>query len=236
MAHRYGKRYQQVAESIERDRLYDPNTGVTLVKSASPSSFDATVEAHVRLGIDPRHADQMVRSAVVLPHGTGKVRRIAVFASGEKAHEATESGADIVGGEDLAKKVQEGFMDFDVVLATPDVMGIVGRLGKILGPRGMMPNPKTGTVTFDIAKAIKDVKGGRVEFRADRYGIVHAPIGRISFEEGMLRENLSTLMEAIVRAKPQAAKGTYVKTVTLSATMGPGVHLDPVQSSRLATA
>ncbi len=236
MAHRYGKRYQQVAESIDRDRLYDPNTGVTLVKSASPSSFDATVEAHVRLGIDPRHADQMVRSAVVLPHGTGKVRRIAVFASGEKAHEATESGADIVGGEDLAKKVQEGFMDFDVVLATPDVMGIVGRLGKILGPRGMMPNPKTGTVTFDIAKAIKDVKGGRVEFRADRYGIVHAPIGRISFEEGMLRENLSTLMEAIVRAKPQAAKGTYVKTVTLSATMGPGVHLDPVQSSRLATA
>ncbi len=236
MAHRYGKRYQQAAEGIEHDRLYDPSTGVTLVKGASPSSFDATVEAHVRLGIDPRHADQMVRSAVVLPHGTGKVRRIAVFATGEKAHEANEAGADIVGGEDLAKKVQEGFMEFDVVLATPEVMGIVGRLGKILGPRGMMPNPKTGTVTFDIAKAIKDVKGGRVEFRADRYGIVHAPIGRVSFEEGMLRENLSTLMEAIVRAKPQAAKGTYVKTVTLSATMGPGVHLDPVQSSRLATA
>ncbi len=236
MAHRYGKRYQQAAEGIERDRLYEPAAGVTLVKSASPSTFDATVEAHVRLGIDPRHADQMVRSAVVLPHGTGKVRRIAVFATGEKAHEASEAGADIVGGEDLAKKVQEGFMEFDVVLATPDVMGTVGRLGKILGPRGMMPNPKTGTVTFDIAKAIKDVKGGRVEFRADRYGIVHAPIGRVSFEEGMLRENLSSLMEAIVRAKPQAAKGTYVKTVTLSATMGPGVHLDPVQSSRLATA
>jgi large subunit ribosomal protein L1 len=198
--------------------------------------FDASVEAHVRLGVDPRHADQMVRSSVLLPHGTGKTRRIAVFAQGEKAREAVESGADLVGGEDLVKKVQGGEIDFDVALATPDVMGLVGRLGKILGPRGLMPNPKAGTVTFDIAKAIRDVQGGRVEFRVDRFGIVHVAIGKVSFDDDKLRDNFAALMDAIVRAKPQAAKGTYVKTVTLASSMGPGVHVDPVLASRLTAA
>ena len=236
MPQQHGKKYRDAAKSIEPDRLYDPQEGLALAKQTSTATFDATVEAHVRLGVDPRHADQMVRSSVLLPHGTGKERRIAVFATGEKAREAIEAGADVVGGEDLVKKVQGGEIDFEVALATPDVMGLVGRLGKILGPRGMMPNPKSGTVTFDIGKAVKDVQGGRVEFRVDRFGIVHVPIGKASFDDASLRDNFAALMEAIVRAKPAAAKGTYVKTVTLAATMGPGVPVDPTAAAKLSAA
>lgn len=233
MPHTYGKKYREAAKSLEAGRLYPPDEAVKLAQDTSTASFDATLEAHVRLGVDPRHADQMVRSSVTLPHGTGKTVRIAVFAQGEKAKEALDAGADIVGAEDLVKKVQAGEIEFDVALSTPDLMGMVGRLGKVLGPRGLMPNPKSGTVTFDIAKGVKDVQGGRVEFRVDRFGIVHAPVGKVSFEEAKLRENFAALMEAIVRAKPAAAKGTYVKTVTVAATMGPGVHVDPAAAARL---
>lgn len=229
-----GKRYREALAKIEPDRLYEPVAALDLARETSPVSFDATVEAHVRLGVDVRHADQQVRSSVLLPHGTGRTRRIAVFATGEKAREAIEAGADVVGGDDLVKKVQGGEIDFDVALATPDIMGLVGRLGKILGPRGMMPNPKSGTVTFDIGKAVRDVQGGRIEFRADKWGIVHVPVGRVSFEGAKLRDNFASLMDAIVRAKPTAAKGTYVKTVTLSSTMGPGIRVDPVQAGRLS--
>ena len=236
MPHQYGKKYREAAQQIDADKLYPPSEAVSIARQSSTAKFDATVEAHIRLGVDPRHADQMVRSSVLLPHGTGKVRRIAVFATGEKAKEALDAGADVVGGEDLVKKVQGGEIDFDVALATPDVMGMVGRLGKILGPRGMMPNPKSGTVTFDIAKAVKDTQGGRVEFRVDRFGIVHVPVGKVSFDDDKLRENFAALMEAIVRAKPSAAKGTYVKTVTLAPTMGPGVHVDPAAAARLSAA
>ena len=231
---RHGKRYREAASALEDGRLYAPAEAMALVRQTALTKFDSSVEAHVRLGVDPRHADQMVRSSVVLPHGTGRTRRIAVFAQGEKAREALESGADVVGGEDLVKKVQDGAVDFDVALATPDVMGMVGRLGKILGPRGLMPNPKAGTVTFDIAKAIRDVQGGRIEFRVDRFGIIHAAIGKASFDDDKLRDNFAALMDAIVRAKPQVAKGTYVRTVTVAATMGPGIHVDPVQASRLS--
>jgi len=235
MPHRYGKKYREAKAAIE-DRPYAPGEAVSLVRQTAVTKFDPSIEAHVRLGVDPRHADQMVRSSVVLPHGTGKSRRIAVFAIGEKAREAQESGADIIGGEDLVKRVQAGEIDFDVALATPDAMGMVGRLGKVLGPRGLMPNPKAGTVTFDIARAIRDVQGGRVEFRVDRSGIVHVAIGKASFDDDKLRDNFAALMDAIVRAKPQAAKGTYVKTVTLAATMGPGVRVDPAQAARLSVA
>ena len=231
----HGKNYRAALEKLEPAKLYDPEEGVALVRQPATTKFDATIELHVRLGVDPRHSDQMVRASVVLPHGTGKTRRIAVFATGEKAREAIEGGADVVGGEDLVKKVSAGEIDFDVALATPDAMGLVGRLGKILGPRGLMPNPKAGTVTFDIAKAIKDVQGGRVEFRVDKFGIVHCGIGKASFEDAQLRSNLAAIMDAIVRAKPQTSKGTYLKTVTLAATMGPAVALDPVASGRMTT-
>ena len=232
----HGKRYQEAAKLVDREAVYPPATAIDLLKRTSTVGFDASVEAHVRLGVDPRHADQMVRSSALLPHGTGRTRRIAVFATGEKVREALDAGADIVGGEDLVKKVQNGEIDFDVALATPDIMGQVGRLGKILGPRGMMPNPKSGTVTFDIAKAVRDVQGGRVEFRVDRFGIIHVPVGKVSFDDAKLRDNLATLMEAIVKAKPAAAKGTYVRTVTLTSTMGPGIGVDPVQAARLTAA
>jgi large subunit ribosomal protein L1 len=232
----HGKKYRAAAATVDADRAYPPDEAVTTVRQTSTSTFDASIEAHVRLGVDPRHADQMVRSSVVLPHGTGRTRRIAVFATGEKAKEALDAGADLVGGDDLVKKVQGGEIDFDVALATPDLMGSVGRLGKVLGPRGLMPNPKAGTVTFDIAKAVRDVQGGRVEFRVDRAGIVHAAIGKASFDDAKLRDNFAALMDAIVRAKPSAAKGTYVKTVTLAATMGPGVHVDPAAASRMSVA
>ena len=234
MTARHGKKYREAAAALEDGKMYAPVEAMTLVRQTAVTKFDSSIEAHVRLGVDPRHADQMVRSSVVLPHGTGKTRRIAVFALGEKAREALDAGADVVGGEDLVKKVQAGELDFDVALATPDVMGMVGRLGKVLGPRGLMPNPKAGTVTFDIAKAIRDVQGGRVEFRVDRFGIIHVAIGKASFDDDKLRDNFTALMDAIMRAKPQAAKGTYVKTVTVAATMGPGIHVDPAQASRLS--
>lgn len=236
MPENHGKQYRQAASALERGRLYDPASALTLVRQTSWTRFDASIEAHVRLGVDPRHADQIVRSSVVLPHGTGRVKRIAVFATGEKAREAMDAGADIVGGEDLVKRVQDGQLDFDVALATPDVMPLVGRVGRILGPRGLMPNPKSGTITFDIGRAIRDVQGGRVEFRVDRYGIVHSAIGKASFDDGKLRDNFTALMEAIVRAKPSAAKGTYVRTVTLASSMGPGVRVDPVQAAHLSAA
>ena len=236
MPHRYGKKYREAAAQLEADKAYAPEEAVSAVRKAATAKFDESIEAHVRLGVDPRHADQMVRSSVVLPHGTGRSRRIAVFATGEKAKEALDAGADVVGGEDLVKKVQGGEIDFDVALATPDLMGQVGRLGKVLGPRGLMPNPKAGTVTFDIAKAVKDVQGGRVEFRVDRAGIVHTAIGKASFDDAKLRDNFAALMDAIVRAKPSAAKGTYVKNVTLASTMGPGVPVDPAAASRMSVA
>jgi len=234
MPRSHGKQYREAAATIERGKLYEPAAAVSLARQTSKTRFDASIEAHVRLGVDPRHADQMVRSSVVLPHGTGRVYRIAVFAIGEKARDATEAGADIVGGEDLVKKVSGGEIDFDVALATPDLMPLVGRLGKILGPRGMMPNPKAGTVTFDIGKAVRDVQGGRIEFRVDKFGIIHSSIGKASFDDDKLRDNFAALMDAIVRAKPSSTKGTYVKTVTLAATMGPGVHVDPSQASRMS--
>lgn len=235
MSHPHGKKYETALKALP-EAAVDPQEGIRLVKASSTSKFPGTVELHVRLGVDPRHADQMVRSSVVLPHGTGRQRRIAVFAQGEKEREAREAGADLVGGEDLVKRVQEGFTDFDVALATPDLMGSVGRLGKILGPRGLMPNPKAGTVTFDIARAVKEVQAGRVEFRVDRYGIIHAPVGKTNFEDEALLENLSTVMDAIVKAKPQAAKGTYVRACFLAPTMGPSVRLDSAQAARLSPA
>ncbi|MGH7722937.1 MAG: 50S ribosomal protein L1 [Candidatus Dormibacteria bacterium] len=236
MPHRYGKTYREAAADLEPARAYPPDEAVSAVRKTSRARFDESIEAHVRLGVDPRHADQMVRSSVVLPHGTGRTRRIAVFATGEKAKEALDAGADLVGGDDLVKRVQGGEIDFDIALATPDLMGAVGRLGKVLGPRGLMPNPKAGTVTFDIAKAVRDVQGGRVEFRVDRAGIIHAAIGKASFDDAKLKDNFAALMDAIVRAKPSAAKGTYVKTVTLAATMGPGVTVDPAAAARMSVA
>lgn len=231
-----GKRYREAAERIEEGKLYSAQEAVTLVRQTATAKFDATIEAHLRLGIDPRHADQVVRTTVVLPHGTGRTRRIAVFATGEKAREAIEAGADVVGGEDLVKKVQGGEIDFDVALATPDVMGLVGRIGKILGPRGLMPNPKAGSVTFDIAKAVRDVQGGRIEVRNDKLGNVHAVIGKASFDDEKLRDNFAALMDAIVRAKPSAAKGTYLRTVTLAGTMGPAVRVDPASAGKMSVA
>jgi large subunit ribosomal protein L1 len=232
----HGKKYREAAAKVEPGKLYSPQEALALARETATTAFDATVEAHVRLGVDPRHADQMVRSSVLLPHGTGKVRRIGVFASGEKMKEALDAGADVVGGEDLVKRVQNGEIDFDVALATPDVMGLVGRLGKILGPRGMMPNPKSGTVTLDIGKAVRDTQGGRIEFRVDRFGIIHVPMGKVSFDDDKLRDNFAALMDAIVRAKPSAAKGTYVRTVTLTSSMGPGIHVDASAAARLQVA
>ena len=236
MPHQFGKNYRMAAEKIEAGHLYPPREAVELVRATSMTKYDPTIEAHFRLGIDPRHADQAVRTTVVLPHGTGRTRRIAVFATGEKAREALEAGADLVGGEDLVKQVQAGQIDFDVALATPDVMGLVGRIGNILGPRGLMPNPKAGTVTFDIAKAVREVQGGRIEVRNDRLGNLHAVIGKASFDDGRLGENFAALMDAIMRAKPPAAKGTYLKSLTLCTTHGPAIRVDPAQASKLQVA
>jgi large subunit ribosomal protein L1 len=224
MAH--GKKYQDAAKLVDRERLYTPAEAAELAKQTTTVNFDATIEAHIRLGVDPRHADQMVRGTVVLPHGTGKVVRVAVFAQGEKAQEALKAGADEVGGEDLVKKIEAGWLDFDVALATPDSMGLVGRLGKILGRRGLMPNPKAGTITFDLDRAIKEVKGGRVEFKVDKAAIVHVAVGKSSFEPTALAENLAALVDAVNRAKPSGAKGQYLRTLTIASTMGPGIRID----------
>jgi large subunit ribosomal protein L1 len=224
MAH--GKKYIEAAKLVDRDRVYPPDEAVELVKQTTTVNFDASIEAHLRLGVDPRHADQMVRGTVVLPHGTGKIVRVAVFAQGEKAQEALRAGADEVGGDDLVKKIEAGWLEFDVALATPDSMGLVGKLGKILGRRGLMPNPKAGTITFDLERAIKEVKAGRVEYKVDKAGIVHVSIGRGSFEPGALLENLATLVDAVNRAKPAGAKGQYLKTLTIASTMGPGIRVD----------
>lgn len=225
MAHR-GKKYVEALKLVDREHVYPPDEAAELAKQTTTVNFDATIEAHLRLGVDPRHADQMVRGTVVLPHGTGKSVRVAVFAQGEKAQEALRAGADEVGGEDLAKRVEAGWLEFDVALATPDSMGIVGRLGKILGRRGLMPNPKAGTITFDLERAIKEVKGGRVEFKVDKAAIIHVPVGKSSFEPQALVENLAALVDAVNRAKPAGAKGQYMRTLTIASTMGPGIRVD----------
>jgi large subunit ribosomal protein L1 len=224
MAH--GKRYNEVAQLVDRDTVYAPDTATDLVKTTSTVKFDPTIEAHIRLGVDPRHADQMVRGTVVLPHGTGKVVRVVVFATGEKAQEALRGGADEVGTEDLVKKIEAGWTEFDVALATPDTMGMVGKLGKILGRRGLMPNPKSGTITFDIERALREVKGGRVEFKVDKGAIIHVAFGKGSFSAEELLANLAALVDAINRAKPAGAKGQYLKTLTIASTMGPGIRVD----------
>ena len=230
----HGKRYTELAKKIDRDKTYSPEEAVRLVKETAVAKFDTTVELHLRMGVDPRHADQMVRGAAVLPNGTGKTVRVIVFAQGEKAREAQAAGADEVGADDLAKKVEGGWLDFDVAVATPDLMGAVGRLGRVLGPRGLMPNPKSGTVTFDVAKAVRDSKGGRIEFRVDKTGVVHTIVGKSSFSEGALVQNLATVMDAVNRARPSGLKANYVETVYLTSTQGPSVKIDTGQAVALA--
>ncbi|HBI27235.1 MAG: 50S ribosomal protein L1 [Syntrophaceticus sp.] len=224
-----GKRYRSVIDKIDREKLYDLDEAMALVKDNATAKFDETLELSVRLGIDPRHADQQVRGAVVLPHGTGKSRTVVVFAKGDKAKEATEAGADYVGEDELVQKIQEGWLDFEVAVATPDMMSKVGRLGKILGPRGLMPNPKTGTVTNDIEQAVKEIKAGKIEYRADKAGIVHAIIGKASFPLEKLKENYTTLVGTLIKVKPSAAKGQYMKSIVVSSTMGPGVKINPLK-------
>lgn len=220
------KKMSASAAKVDRSKNYPLQEGVELVKGAAYAKFDETVDVAVRLGVDPRHADQMVRGAVVLPNGLGKDVRVLVFAKGEKEKEAKDAGADFVGADDLVTKIQEGWFDFDTAIATPDMMGVVGKIGKLLGPRGLMPNPKVGTVTFDVGRAVKESKSGKVEFRVEKAGIVHAPVGKASFTADILKENLLALVDALVKAKPSAAKGTYIKKITISSTMGPGVRLD----------
>lgn len=222
----HGKKYIEAAKLVDRERVYDPAEAVGLVKQTTTVNFDASVEVHLRLGVDPRHADQMVRGTVVLPHGTGKVVRVAVFAQGEKAQEALRAGADEVGAEDLVKRIEAGWLDFDVALAAPDTMGMVGRLGKILGRRGLMPNPKSGTITFDLERAIREVKSGRVEFKVDKAGTIHVAVGRSSFGPDELLGNLAVLVDAVNRAKPAGAKGQYLRGLTIASTMGPGIRVD----------
>ncbi|MBU5678139.1 50S ribosomal protein L1 [Alkaliphilus sp. MSJ-5] len=225
-----GKKYQEAAKQIDKMRLYDPAEAIELAKKVATAKFDETVEAHIKLGVDSRHADQQVRGAVVLPHGTGKTVKILVFAKGEKAIEAEKAGADYVGGDELVAKIQgENWFDFDVVVATPDMMGVVGKLGRVLGPKGLMPNPKSGTVTFDLVKAVNEIKAGKVEYRLDKTNIIHVPIGKASFEKEKLVDNFRTLLDAIVKAKPAAAKGQYLKSITVTATMSPGIKVNPVK-------
>lgn len=222
-----GKKYQESMNLIDRTKLYDPQEAVEMIPQVSKAKFDETVELHIKLGVDGRHADQQVRGAIVLPHGTGKSKRVLVFAKGEKAAEAEDAGADYVGAEDYLEKIQkENWFEFDSVVATPDMMGVVGRLGRVLGPKGLMPNPKSGTVTFDVGKAVKEIKAGKVEYRLDKTNIIHVPIGKVSFGAEKLKENFNTLMEAINKAKPASAKGTYYRSVTISTTMGPGVKIN----------
>jgi large subunit ribosomal protein L1 len=225
----HGKRYDEARAAIDRERLYAPGDAVAALKTAPDAKFDETVEVHFRLGLNVRHADEQLRGTIMLPHGTGREMRVAVFAEGDKAREAQDAGADVVGSADLAAKIEGGFLDFDVAIATPDQMGNVGKLGRVLGPRGLMPNPKTGTVTFDIAKAVSDAKAGKLEYRTDRGANIHLPIGKKSFGERQLLENYAAVLEEIVRAKPAAAKGRYIQGITLTTTMGPGIHVDPTR-------
>jgi large subunit ribosomal protein L1 len=227
---RHGKQYRNARALFDREQEYSPVTAIRLLKDMQTSKFDETVEVHFRLGLNVRHADEQLRGTLMLPHGTGREARVAVFAEGEKAREALEAGADVVGSADLAKRVEEGFTDFDVAIATPDQMGTVGKLGRILGPRGLMPNPKTGTVTNDIAKAVKEAKAGKLEYRTDRGANVHVSIGKKSFDERQLTENYAALIDEIVRAKPAAAKGRYIRQITLVSTMGPGIRVDPART------
>ena len=226
------KKYVEALNKIDRTRLYDATEALSLVAEVATAKFDETVEAHIKLGVDSRHADQQVRGAIVLPHGTGKTKKVLVFAKGEKAKEAEAAGADFVGAEDLVQKIQkENWFEFDVVVATPDMMGVVGRLGRVLGPKGLMPNPKSGTVTFDVTKAIEEIKAGKVEYRLDKNNIVHVPVGKVSFGGEKLAENFATLMSAIVKAKPASAKGTYLRSITVASTMGPGVKINAARIS-----
>jgi large subunit ribosomal protein L1 len=229
----HGKNYRQARSQIDREQLYSPAEAIKMLKSFPAAKFDETVELHLNLGLNVRHAEQQLRGTIMLPHGTGRESRVAVFAEGEKAREAQEAGADVVGTADLATRIEEGFDDFDVAIATPDQMGVVGKLGRILGPRGKMPNPKTGTVTMDVGKAVSDAKAGKLEYRTDRGANVHVTIGKKSFDERQLLENYSALLDEINRAKPAAAKGRYIKTATLTSTMGPGIHVDPARSRGL---
>ena len=225
-----GKKYTEAAKLVDRATQYDVAEAISLVKKTAVAKFDETVEAHIRLGVDGRHADQQVRGAVVLPHGTGKTVRVLVFAKGDKVAEAEAAGADFVGGEELIPRIQnEGWFDFDVVVATPDMMGVVGRLGRVLGPKGLMPNPKAGTVTMDVTKAVNDIKAGKIEYRLDKANIIHCPVVKASFTEEQLTENFNTLMDAIVKAKPASAKGTYMKSVTVTSTMGPGIKVNTLK-------
>ena len=227
---KHGKKYMEAAKAIDHSNLYDPEEAVALVKKSATAKFDETIEAHIRTGCDGRHADQQIRGAVVLPNGTGKKVRVLVFAKGAKADEAKAAGADYVGEMDLVPKIQnEGWLDFDVVVATPDMMGVVGRLGRILGPKGLMPNPKAGTVTMDVTKAVKDIKAGKIEYRLDKANIIHVPVGKASFTEEQLGENFRALMDALVKARPSTVKGAYLRSITLASTMGPGVRVNPLK-------
>lgn len=227
MASKHGKKYMEALEKVDRQKLYEPEEALSLVKEIAPASFDETVEVSAKLGVNPRHADQQVRGALVLPRGTGKDVKVIVFAQGEKMKEAEAAGADVVGGEELARKIEEGWLDFDAVVSTPDMMRVVGKLGRILGPKGLMPSPKVGTVTFDLEKAIKDLKAGKVEYRVDKTSNIHVPIGKVSFELEALMDNFKALMDALIKARPAAAKGRYLRTVAVSSTMGPGIKIDP---------
>jgi large subunit ribosomal protein L1 len=230
----HGKRYRQALATVDRERAYSPLEAIRLLKGAQDAKFDETVEVHLNLGLNVRHAEQQLRGTLMLPHGTGKETRVAVFAEGEKAKEAQDAGADVVGSADLATKIEGGFDDFDVAIATPDMMGTVGKLGRILGPRGKMPNPKAGTVTFEIGKAVRDSKAGKLEYRTDRGANVHLSIGKKSFEERRLLENYATVIEEIMRAKPAAAKGRYIRSITLTSSMGPGIHVDTQRTRAIA--
>ncbi len=227
---KHGKKYVESAKLVDRTKLYDPEEAIELVQKTATAKFDETIELHIRLGVDPRHADQQVRGAVVLPHGTGKTARVLVIAKADKFKEAEEAGADFVGGEEMIQKIQkENWFGFDVCVATPDMMGVVGRIGRVLGPKGLMPNPKSGTVTMDIARAVKEIKSGKVEYRVDKTAIVHVPVGKKSFGTEKLAENVKTLMEAVIKAKPASAKGAYLKSVVMTSTMGPGIKLNPIK-------
>ncbi len=230
-----GKRYLEAAKEVDRETLYTPEQALAILKTTATAKFDETVELALKLGVDPRHADQQVRGTVVLPHGTGRDVKVVVFAKGEKAEEAEQAGADVVGDEELANSIQGGWTDFDVAIATPDMMSVVGKLGRILGPRGLMPNPKTGTVTFEVGKAVSDSKAGKVEFRVTRQSGIHVPVGKVSFSQEQLLENFKALADAIIKAKPQASKGTYIRKAALSTTMGPGVKLNPQEIMSVAS-